>query len=82
MASIWSVARSFYRAEPVTPDDDAEIEYTSLYIGETGDVTIHPKNNQSPVTLSAVPAGTILPIQVTKVLATGTNVTNIIGLRY
>lgn len=55
-------------AESVTPDDDAEITTSrALYVGGAGDVAVTMKGG-GDATFSAVPAGTILPIRVTKVL--------------
>lgn len=58
----------------------------SLWIGGTGAVTVITAADQSngglgtPVLISAVPAGTLLPIQVRAVMATGTAATLIVGL--
>ena len=58
----------------------------ALWIGGTGDVTVITAGDNSnnglgtPVTFSAVPAGTLLNVQVRAVMATGTTATNIVGL--
>jgi hypothetical protein len=52
-----------------------------LYIGTIGNVNVTDGGaTPSTVTFIAVPAGTILPIQVTRVNSTGTTATNIIAL--
>lgn len=51
----------------------------SLYIGGAGDVTVLGMDG-NPVTFSAVPAGTILPIRVLRVYATGSTATNIVAM--
>lgn len=67
-------------AEVVTPDDDDVISTSrALYIGATGDLTV-TMNGGGNVTFVGVPAGMILPIRVTKVLATGTDADSIINL--
>ncbi len=68
----------------VTPNDNNDLTpfaFRGLYIGGTGNVAVVPvENDQTVVTFSAVPVGTILPIQVRKVKATGTTATLIIAL--
>lgn len=51
----------------------------ALYVGGTGDVAVRMMDGTTP-TFSAVPAGTLLPIQVDKVLSTGTTATLMVGL--
>ena len=63
----------------VVPDDSTVIEVTrALYIGGTGDVTVTMANGVD-ATFVAAPVG-ILPVQVTKVLSTGTAATSILAL--
>lgn len=58
----------------------------ALWIGGAGDVTVITAGDNSnsgagtPVTFSAVPAGTYLNVQVRAVMATGTTATNMVGL--
>jgi uncharacterized protein (UPF0261 family) len=60
-------------AEAITPDDDDVITTSrALYIGGAGDVAVTMAGGGSVATFSAVPAGTILPIRVTKVMAATT----------
>jgi hypothetical protein len=62
----------------VTPSDTAENNCHGLYIGVGGDVAVKGVGGTA-VTFKNVPAGTILPILVTKVMATNTTATNILG---
>lgn len=64
----------------VTPHDTNPIlGFRALYIGTTGDVAV--KNPLGTVvTFVGVLAGTVLPIQGTIVMATGTSATNIIAI--
>ncbi len=65
----------------VTPSDTAKISKTAgLWIGGAGSVAVLGVNSAS-VTFTNVAAGTLLPIAVTQVLATGTTATNIVALR-
>jgi hypothetical protein len=66
-------------AYAVTPDNSATQNARALYIGVSGDVAVVTRNRSTSVTFKAVPVG-ILPVQVTKVLATGTTATDIIAL--
>jgi hypothetical protein len=64
----------------ITPSDTTILEPTrALYIGGVGDVTAIMKDGRSAL-FSAVPVGTILPIECTKVMSTGTGATLILGL--
>lgn len=64
----------------VTPSDTNDLSVTtrSLYVGGTGNVRVVAKDGGT-VTYSNVPAGSRLPVRVSRVLATGTTATNIIG---
>lgn len=63
----------------VTASDSTIVNFRSLYVGTTGNVAVTMKNGQV-VTFPGVPAGMILPIVVTKVMATNTTASNIVGL--
>lgn len=70
-------------ATAVTKSDTAVIGPTrSLYVGGTGDVAVvmYGDNTNTSVKFVAVPVGTILPINVAKVMSTGTTATNIVAL--
>ena len=67
-------------AEAVTPSDATVVSFSSLYVGGAGDVAVTMVSGDV-VTFSAVPAGSFLPIQVTKVMSTNTTATLILGLR-
>lgn len=53
----------------------------ALYVGGTGDVKVRMMRDGTTLTFSAVPGGTILPIEVDMVFATGTTATLILALR-
>lgn len=58
-------------AASVTPSDSTVFDSSILYVGSTGNVKVTTAQG-SDVTFTAVPAGTILPVRVKKVFATGT----------
>jgi hypothetical protein len=69
------------KAVAVTPHDTTIIPVTrGLYIGGAGAVTARMSGDSANATFAAVPVGTILPIQVDRVLSTGTTATNIVAL--
>lgn len=60
----------------VTPSDATDLTGArALYVGTTGNLslkTIHGASNAAAVTMSNIPAGSIIPIQVTRVMAATT----------
>ena len=69
-------------AVAVTPHDATNLAEPSraLYIGVTGDVSVEMTDTGTAVVFTAVPAGTVLPIRVTRVNATATDATNIVSI--
>ncbi len=65
----------------VTPGDAAILAETTraLYIGQTGDLALRLAGGQD-VTFRNVPAGSLLPVRATRVLATGTTASGILAL--
>jgi hypothetical protein len=69
-----------FEAAAVTLSDSTELAPTrSLYIGAGGNLKVTTAYG-TDVTFSNVVAGSILPIQVTKVWSTGTTAANVIAL--
>lgn len=66
----------------ITPNDSTALTNIAvgIYVGGAGDLKVDTKAGTA-LTFVGVAAGTFLPIAVTKVYATGTTATNIIGLR-
>lgn len=83
MAYAPSAPSSALRAVAVTPNDDDDLAHitSGLWIGATGDVTVIPANNanDAPITFAAIPAGTLLPLSVRRVMDTGTDATQIVA---
>lgn len=71
------------KAEAITPSDSTSFTpyYRGLYVGGAGNVAVLPVGQTATVVFQGIPAGTILPIIVSKVLSTGTTATRIVGLR-
>lgn len=69
-------------AESVTPSDTVDVQSVSraVYVGGGGDlrVVMYPSANQ--ITFTQVPSGTVLPIRISRVMATGTSATNVVSL--
>ena len=63
----------------VTPNDSANLQPTrALYVGGTGTLRVTMRNGV--VNFTAVQAGMIYPIEVSRVYATGTTATGIVAL--
>ena len=67
--------------EAVTPSDSAELTKfaRALYVGGAGNVALVTTDGSS-ITLTAVPAGVLLPIQCKQVMSTNTTATSIVAL--
>lgn len=65
----------------VTPNDAAALREVTraLYVGVAGDVSVKLVSG-GQVLLKNCPAGTLLPLRATTVLATGTTATALVGL--
>ena len=63
----------------VTKSDSTVLSPSTLYVGGAGDVAVTMAGGQV-VTFSAVPAGTFMPILVTKVMSTNTTATLVLAL--
>jgi len=68
-------------AAVVTPHDTNPNVFNALYVGGTGNITLIDRAGNS-VLISAIPAGTILPIACSKVMSMGTTATLIVGLNW
>ncbi len=69
-------------AKAVTKSDSTEVAFFGLYIGGTGDVavkTLADGSSGTAITFVAVPAGTIIPLAVCRVMSAGTSATSIVG---
>jgi hypothetical protein len=73
----------FNKATKVTKSDtnDSGNVFAGLYIGEGGDLAVVPMTGVSAnVTFENMPTGTVFPLAVARVLATGNTCSGIVGL--
>lgn len=68
-------------AAVVTPNDSTDLSCPTraLWVGGAGNLAVNMYGGQT-ITLNGVPAGTLLPVTVTRVRATNTTATNIVAL--
>lgn len=67
--------------EDITKSDSTVLSgLRALWIGGAGNVAILASDDSAAVTLTAVPAGTLLPISAKKVMSTNTTATAIVGI--
>lgn len=65
-------------AEAVTPSDSANLATPSvIYVGVSGNVRVTTPQGDT-VTFANVPSGSTVPVQVLRVLATGTTATSLV----
>lgn len=69
-------------AYAVVPNDGLDLTVTAkaLYVGGAGNLSIIAEGSSTSVILSNVQGGSIIPVRVKRVLATGTTATDIVGL--
>lgn len=69
-------------ASVVTPDDATELAYVTrgLYVGGAGALSVIMRDETEAVTFAGLPAGSVLPIRVKLVRATGTTATSIVAI--
>jgi hypothetical protein len=66
----------------ITPTDGVDLTSNTraLWIGGAGTLTVNMAGDGNSVLFSGISAGTLLPIQVSRVSSTGTTATLIVGL--
>lgn len=69
-------------AVAVTPNDNTDLPLTSrgLFIGTGGHVAVILDKDAASVVLKNIPSGSVLPIRIRRVLATGTTALDIVAL--
>lgn len=68
-------------AKAITPSDaDTYERPVGVYVGGAGSVVVSPAGGQADVTFASVPAGSVLPVLVRAVKATGTTATGLIAV--
>ena len=69
------------RLVAVTPSDSTNLTgCRGVYVGTAGNVALRAIHDSSAVTFTAVPAGTILPIRIDRVMATNTTASDIVAI--
>ena len=81
-AASGALVGGYGKAEAIVPSDTVDLDaFTAgIWVGGTGDVTVHMAADDSVQLFAAVPAGTRLPIRVSRVLVAGTDATLLVGL--
>lgn len=71
-----------WAAAAIVPSDSVALTQTTraIYVGQAGNLRLRMAS-ADVVTLTAVPAGSLLPLRVAQVLATGTTAGALVGLR-
>jgi hypothetical protein len=71
-----------FAAIAVTPNDGADLANVSrgLWVGQGGDVAVILATDTASVIIANVSGGSLLPIRVKRVLATGTTATALVAL--
>ena len=66
----------------ITPSDSTNFGFVTrgIYVGGAGNVAVVSANGETTVTFVGVPAGAILPVAASRVNATNTTATNLVGL--
>ena len=81
---VSTVTAAASTAVAITPNDNNDLPNNTraLWIGGagTGTLTVNMAGDGAQVAFAGIPAGTLLPIQVSRVFSTGTGVTSIVGL--
>lgn len=67
----------------ITPNDDVDLTYPirALYVGTGGDIVCILWDDTAEVTFANVLGGSCLPLQVKRILDTGTGASDLVGLR-
>lgn len=73
---------SAWKGVEITPSDATVLPdgIRGVWVGGAGNLTVILSGDAKEITLAGVPAGTLLPIQISKVMATGTTATAITAL--
>lgn len=70
---------TYSSAKAITPSDTAPQTYRAIYVGGAGNVSVVTSGGDT-ATFTAPPVGSIIPVEVKQVLATGTTATLLVGL--
>lgn len=68
-------------AVAISKSDSTVVDINGFYVGTAGDVAVVTFRGTT-VTFPNVPAGAVIPIRCVKVLETGTEASDIVGLKF
>lgn len=68
------------RATQIIPSDTIVLGPTTVYVGVAGDVAVEPYAGGNEVIFSGCPTGSVIPVRVRRVLATGTTALSLVGV--
>lgn len=76
------LASPAYHAAAVTPNDNTDLTFVTraVYVGGAGNITVNMADGTAGIVFSAVPVGTVLPIAVSRIKATGTTATLLVAI--
>ncbi len=66
-------------ATVITKSDTTQLYLMGLYVGGAGNVQVDTGRGDKAVLFSNIPAGSIIPLVITKVYSTNTSATNMVG---
>jgi hypothetical protein len=68
--------------EAITPSDATDLDQPTraVYVGGAGSIAAVMPDGGSAVIFASIPAGSVLPIQVRRINATGTDATDLVAL--
>lgn len=71
-----------FTATAITPSDSTDLGFTcrAVYVGTAGNLAVRMKGSATTVTFVNCAAGSILPLRLDRVLATGTTASSLIAL--
>lgn len=67
-------------AVAITPSDTTQLNLCGFYVGGAGNVAVQTTVGATAVTFIAPPVGTVIKLQVARIMSTNTTATNIVGL--
>lgn len=70
------------RAFAIALSDTEKLPYVTraIYVGKTGDIKLCLIDDEDPVLFAGVKVGTVLALRASRVFATGTTATDLVGL--
>ena len=80
MSNFGQLTTGYSTGVVVTKSDTTIVFFSALYIGGAGNVAVGLMDGSTTLLFTAVPVGTILPIQGQRVMSTNTTATLIIAL--